>query len=88
MQIVHDCGALLFFLCGILYIVLQCFISYYEYPVVCSKHVFRVRVSLAMLAVVAFIPSILSDLLECFTECVQFSFVVLLLLLQIAFIVT
>lgn len=58
-QVVHDCGAMMFFFCGIVYIILQCIISFYEYPLGSSKNVFRVRVSIATLAVLAFFPTVI-----------------------------
>uniref|UniRef100_A0A3Q0QSI8 DNA-damage regulated autophagy modulator 1 n=1 Tax=Amphilophus citrinellus TaxID=61819 RepID=A0A3Q0QSI8_AMPCI len=59
LQAVHDCGAMMFFLCGIVYIILQCIISFYAYPHGCSKNLFRVRVSIATLAFVAFFPTVI-----------------------------
>uniref|UniRef100_A0A3P9B4E5 DNA-damage regulated autophagy modulator 1 n=1 Tax=Maylandia zebra TaxID=106582 RepID=A0A3P9B4E5_9CICH len=59
-QIVHDIGAILFFVCGIVYIILQCFISFQAHPYGCSKYVFCVRVAIASLAAVAFVPTSVS----------------------------
>ncbi|CAI5636180.1 unnamed protein product [Oreochromis niloticus] len=57
LQIVHDIGAILFFVGGIVYIILQCVISFRAYPYGSSKNVLCVRVAIASLAAVAFIPT-------------------------------
>uniref|UniRef100_A0A3B4GI35 DNA damage regulated autophagy modulator 1 n=1 Tax=Pundamilia nyererei TaxID=303518 RepID=A0A3B4GI35_9CICH len=61
-QVVHDIGAFLFFVFGIVYIILQCFISFQAHPYGCSKYVFCVRVTITILAAVAFVPSILFEI--------------------------
>lgn len=58
---VHDVGAILFFVSGVLYIILQSIISFRAYPFGSSICVCRVRVGIAILAVLAFFPSILSQ---------------------------
>uniref|UniRef100_A0A3Q4GVT2 DNA-damage regulated autophagy modulator 1 n=1 Tax=Neolamprologus brichardi TaxID=32507 RepID=A0A3Q4GVT2_NEOBR len=55
-QIVHDIGAILFFVFGIVYMILQCVISFRAYPYGSSKNVCCVRVAIASLATVAFVP--------------------------------
>ncbi len=58
---VHDLGALLFFLSGVVYTLIQSVISYQGLPYGCSKSVCRVRVFFAGLAALAALPSILSQ---------------------------
>jgi len=60
--VVHDIGALLFFTSGVLYIVLQSVMSYRAHPAGSSVAVCRVRSGVAVLAVLAFFPCILSSL--------------------------
>lgn len=57
---VHRAGALLFFVSGVVYMILQCVISYYTSPYGASVTLCRVRVSFTVIAVLAFLPSILS----------------------------
>ncbi|XP_049891690.1 DNA damage-regulated autophagy modulator protein 1 [Epinephelus moara] len=54
---VHDIGAILFFVSGVLYIILQSVISFRAYPFGSSICVCRVRVGIAILAVLAFFPT-------------------------------
>lgn len=61
LESVHLTGAGLFFFCGIVYIILQSFISFRAYPYGSSRNVCFVRVAIASLAAVAFIPSILYE---------------------------
>lgn len=56
---VHDVGAILFFVSGVLYIILQSVISFRAYPFGSSICVCRVRVGIAILAVVAFFPTLI-----------------------------
>ncbi|XP_033470342.1 DNA damage-regulated autophagy modulator protein 1 [Epinephelus lanceolatus] len=56
---VHDIGAILFFVSGVLYIILQSVISFRAYPFGSSICVCRVRVGIAILAVVAFFPTLI-----------------------------
>ncbi|XP_029969287.1 DNA damage-regulated autophagy modulator protein 1 [Salarias fasciatus] len=55
---VHDAGALLFFMSGILYIVLQSWISFRAYPYGPSLCVCRVQSGIALLALLAFFPMV------------------------------
>lgn len=59
MTVVHDIGAMLFFLPGITYTILQAVISYQAYPVGCSIGVLWARLGFAIVATLAFFPSIL-----------------------------
>lgn len=59
MTTVHDIGALLFFLTGVLYILLQSAISYHAFPYGSSLAVCRARLAVAVLASLAIFPSIL-----------------------------
>ncbi|XP_049422400.1 DNA damage-regulated autophagy modulator protein 1 [Epinephelus fuscoguttatus] len=56
---VHDVGAILFFVSGVLYIILQSVISFRAYPFGSSICVCRVRVGIAILAVLAFFPTLI-----------------------------
>lgn len=56
---VHDIGAILFFVSGVLYIILQSVISFRAYPFGSSICVCRVRVGIAILAVLAFFPTLI-----------------------------
>lgn len=58
---VHDFGALLFFLSGVIYAVIQSVISYQGLPYGCSMTIFRFRVFFAGLAALVVLPSILSQ---------------------------
>ena len=60
MPAVHDVGAVTFFVSGIVYTILQSVISYRAYPFGSTMGVCRARLGMAVLATVAFIPSILS----------------------------
>ncbi|XP_042367179.1 DNA damage-regulated autophagy modulator protein 1 isoform X2 [Plectropomus leopardus] len=57
--VVHDIGALLFFISGVLYIILQSVISFRAYPFGSSMCVCRTRLGIAILAVVAFFPTVI-----------------------------
>ncbi|XP_034719487.1 DNA damage-regulated autophagy modulator protein 1 [Etheostoma cragini] len=57
--VVHDIGALVFFVPGISYITLQSVISYYVYPFGASLGVCRVRLGIATLAILAFFPTVI-----------------------------
>ncbi|KAA8580297.1 DNA damage-regulated autophagy modulator protein 1 [Etheostoma spectabile] len=57
--VVHDIGALVFFLSGIAYITLQSVISYYVYPFGSSLGVCRARSGIATLAILAFFPTVI-----------------------------
>ncbi|KAI4803398.1 hypothetical protein KUCAC02_006947 [Chaenocephalus aceratus] len=54
---VHDIGALMFFVPGTLYIILQSVISYRAFPYGCSMFVCRARLFIAILAALAFFPT-------------------------------
>uniref|UniRef100_A0A3P9KT95 DNA-damage regulated autophagy modulator 1 n=1 Tax=Oryzias latipes TaxID=8090 RepID=A0A3P9KT95_ORYLA len=56
---VHDGGALMFFLSGVIYIVLQTKISYVIYPPGSSANTFRARVVITIIAIVAFFPTVI-----------------------------
>lgn len=57
----HYFGALLFFLGGVIYAILQTIISFRAYPSGSSISVCRARLSIAIIATIAFFPSILSQ---------------------------
>ncbi|XP_031169401.1 DNA damage-regulated autophagy modulator protein 1 [Sander lucioperca] len=57
--VVHDIGALLFFVSGVSYISLQSVISYHVYPFGSSLSVCRARLAIATLAVLAFFPTVI-----------------------------
>lgn len=57
-RVVHDIGALLFFVTGVLYILLQSIISYSSHQSGSSVSVCRVRVGITVLATLGFIPMI------------------------------
>ncbi|TDG96588.1 hypothetical protein EPR50_G00230210 [Perca flavescens] len=57
--VVHDIGALLFFVSGVLYIIFQSLISYHVYPFGSSLGVCRARVAIATLASFAFFPTVI-----------------------------
>ncbi|XP_074554928.1 DNA damage-regulated autophagy modulator protein 1 [Halichoeres trimaculatus] len=54
----HDAGALLFFVTGVTYIVLQTVISYQAFPFGASMTVIRVRLCISILATLAFFPTV------------------------------
>ncbi|XP_069020895.1 DNA damage-regulated autophagy modulator protein 1 [Embiotoca jacksoni] len=56
---VHDFGALMFFLSGALYIILQSVLSLRAYPFGSSMNVCRVRVGIAVIAFLAFFPTVI-----------------------------
>lgn len=56
---VHRAGALLFFVSGVVYMILQCVISRYTSPFGASVNLCRVRVGITVIAGLAFLPSIL-----------------------------
>ncbi|XP_016351428.1 DNA damage-regulated autophagy modulator protein 1-like [Sinocyclocheilus anshuiensis] len=60
---VHDFGALLFFLSGVTYAVIQSVISYQGLPYGCSKSICHFRVFFAGLAALAVIPTIFCAIL-------------------------
>lgn len=64
--IVHDIGAMVFFVTGVLYIILQTVISCKAYPYGSSMSVCRARLAVAVIAFLAFFPSILSQTLNVF----------------------
>ncbi|XP_054608908.1 DNA damage-regulated autophagy modulator protein 1 isoform X1 [Dunckerocampus dactyliophorus] len=55
-MVVHDMGALLFFISGVLYIILQCVVSYHAFPYGSSMSVCRARLAVAVIASLAFFP--------------------------------
>ncbi|XP_039998359.1 DNA damage-regulated autophagy modulator protein 1 isoform X3 [Xiphias gladius] len=55
---VHDLGALLFFVSGVLYIVVQSVVSYHAYPYGSSAGVCRARLGIAVVAALAFFPTV------------------------------
>uniref|UniRef100_A0A8C6WV49 DNA-damage regulated autophagy modulator 1 n=1 Tax=Neogobius melanostomus TaxID=47308 RepID=A0A8C6WV49_9GOBI len=57
---VHLTGALLFFVCGALYISMETYISYCLFPYGSSLLVCRIRLILSVISGVVFLPSILS----------------------------
>lgn len=57
--IVHDIGAVLFFLSGILYIIFQSVISFQAYPFGSSVTVCRARALIASIAALAFFPTVI-----------------------------
>lgn len=57
--VAHDIGALVFFLSGILYLILQTAVSYKTYPFGSSMCVIRVRLCLAIMATLAFFPTVI-----------------------------
>ncbi|XP_012725160.2 DNA damage-regulated autophagy modulator protein 1 [Fundulus heteroclitus] len=57
--IVHDVGALIFFISGIVYIILQCVISFKACPYGSSVRVCRVRYLIAVIATAAFFPTVI-----------------------------
>lgn len=57
----HYLGALLFFVGGVIYAILQSIISFRAYPFGSSISVCRARLSIAIIATMAFFPSILSQ---------------------------
>ncbi|KAG7497311.1 hypothetical protein JOB18_035336 [Solea senegalensis] len=56
---VHDVGALLFFVSGVSYTIVQVVLSYHIYPYGSSSCVFRARVVIAVLAVLALFPTVI-----------------------------
>ncbi|CAG5927466.1 DNA damage-regulated autophagy modulator protein 1 isoform 1-T2 [Menidia menidia] len=56
---VHDFGALLFFVSGVLYIILQTVMSFQSYPFGPSMAVCGARLGIAVLAAVAFFPTVI-----------------------------
>ncbi|XP_024232977.1 DNA damage-regulated autophagy modulator protein 1 [Oncorhynchus tshawytscha] len=55
---VHDAGALLFFVSGVLYTILQSIISYKAFPYGCSLALCRVRTGMATIAFLAVFPTV------------------------------
>ncbi|XP_054608909.1 DNA damage-regulated autophagy modulator protein 1 isoform X2 [Dunckerocampus dactyliophorus] len=58
-MVVHDMGALLFFISGVLYIILQCVVSYHAFPYGSSMSVCRARLAVAVIASLAFFPTVI-----------------------------
>ncbi|XP_023264003.1 DNA damage-regulated autophagy modulator protein 1 [Seriola lalandi dorsalis] len=56
---VHDVGALLFFISGVSYIIVQSVISYQAYPFGSSVVVCRVRLGISILAALALFPTVI-----------------------------
>ncbi|XP_061617661.1 DNA damage-regulated autophagy modulator protein 1 isoform X1 [Phyllopteryx taeniolatus] len=56
---VHDIGALLFFVSGILYVLLQSVISYQAFPRSSSAAVCRARLAVAVVATLALFPTVI-----------------------------
>uniref|UniRef100_A0A1A7XSP7 DNA-damage regulated autophagy modulator 1 n=1 Tax=Iconisemion striatum TaxID=60296 RepID=A0A1A7XSP7_9TELE len=54
----HDAGALLFFVFGIIYTILQSVMSFQVYPYNTSRCVLLVRTGLTVIAVIAFFPTV------------------------------
>ncbi|KAF3705190.1 DNA damage-regulated autophagy modulator protein 1 Damage-regulated autophagy modulator [Channa argus] len=59
MTVVHDLGAVVFFISGVTYLILQTVISYQAYPYGSSMCVFQARVAIAVIAALAFFPTII-----------------------------
>ncbi|XP_061768116.1 DNA damage-regulated autophagy modulator protein 1 [Nerophis ophidion] len=57
-MVVHGLGALLFFVSGVLYLILQCVVSYSAYPYGSSMIVCRVRLAVAVIASLALFPTV------------------------------
>ncbi|XP_038594661.1 DNA damage-regulated autophagy modulator protein 1 [Micropterus salmoides] len=57
--IAHDVGALLFFVTGVLYIILQAIISHHAYPFGSSMSVCRARFAIAIIATLGFFPTVI-----------------------------
>uniref|UniRef100_A0A3P8XBS0 CWH43-like N-terminal domain-containing protein n=1 Tax=Esox lucius TaxID=8010 RepID=A0A3P8XBS0_ESOLU len=55
--VVHDIGAVLFFVTGVLYTILQSIISYMAYPCGCSLALCRIRTAIAAIAFLAALPT-------------------------------
>nr|XP_046234447.1 DNA damage-regulated autophagy modulator protein 1 [Scatophagus argus] len=64
----HDIGALLFFVTGIVYIILQSIITHYASPLGSSISVFRIRCMIAVLAALALFPTIICAIFVKTTE--------------------
>ncbi|KAM9845939.1 DNA damage-regulated autophagy modulator protein 1 [Aulostomus maculatus] len=58
-EVVHDIGALLFFVPGVVYLILQAAISYHAHPYGSSMNMCRIRLSVAIVALVAFFPTVI-----------------------------
>ncbi|XP_060885800.1 DNA damage-regulated autophagy modulator protein 1 [Labrus mixtus] len=54
----HDAGALIFFVSGISYIILQTVVSYKAYPYGCSRKVIAIRLCISIIATLAFFPTV------------------------------
>lgn len=61
---VHYIGALLFFLCGALYISMETYLSYRFYPHGFSLFVCRIRLTISVISVVVFLPIVICKCLE------------------------
>ncbi|KAM6895670.1 DNA damage-regulated autophagy modulator protein 1 [Xenentodon cancila] len=57
--LVHDLGALMFFISGVLYIILQSAISFQAYPFGSSLSVCRARLAIGVIATAAFFPTVI-----------------------------
>ncbi|CAB1345960.1 unnamed protein product, partial [Coregonus sp. 'balchen'] len=60
----HDAGAILFFVSGVLYTILQSIISYKAYPYGCSLALCHTRTGMATIAFLAVSPTIICVLLH------------------------
>lgn len=61
---VHDFGALVFFISGVGYIILQTRISYFIYPLGSTASMCRARVAITIIAALAVFPSILKSAIK------------------------
>ncbi|XP_063072957.1 DNA damage-regulated autophagy modulator protein 1 [Engraulis encrasicolus] len=61
--VVHDLGALLFFVTGVIYICIQTYISHRAHPYGSSKAMCRIRTGISLLALLALIPTVVCALL-------------------------
>ncbi|XP_037552110.1 DNA damage-regulated autophagy modulator protein 1 [Nematolebias whitei] len=61
---VHDVGALMFFISGVLYMICQCCISLKAHPYDCSKCVCVIRVGIAVIAFIVIFPTIICGVLS------------------------
>ncbi|XP_041820085.1 DNA damage-regulated autophagy modulator protein 1 [Chelmon rostratus] len=57
--VAHDVGALLFFVSGVVYTILQSIISYSAYPFGSSMSVCRARLGITIIATLAFFPTVI-----------------------------
>ncbi|KAK2859052.1 hypothetical protein Q5P01_003672 [Channa striata] len=59
MTVVHDLGAAVFFISGVTYLIIQTVISYQAYPYGSSMTVLQARVAIAVIAALAFFPTVI-----------------------------